>query len=212
MSVGSSRSGVMDARNRTWILWKSTNALNSWVISPASNYFQKGFTQCVFCMCEYATRTWTVERSEEERSSGAGINRYLWNCPRCVLRNKPWFSWGPVSEPSLQPWFLGTLCFETGSYCVALAGLELKDPACLCLVSAGIKGIHHHTRLLYVFWDNVLCSSDCSWIRNVPNNKPWAASATAALGLNRVPNPQLACKPNLLHKSSLNFSFRVLNT
>jgi hypothetical protein len=46
-------------------------------------------------------------------------------------------------------WFL-----ETGFLCIALAvlelthsvdqaGLELRNPACLCLPSAGTKGVHH---------------------------------------------------------------------
>jgi hypothetical protein len=34
--------------------------------------------------------------------------------------------------------------FETWFHCIALAVLELKNSACLCLLSAGIKGMHHH--------------------------------------------------------------------
>ena len=40
------------------------------------------------------------------------------------------------------------VCFETGSHYVALAGLKLhvesQRSACLCLMSAGIKGKHHY--------------------------------------------------------------------
>ena len=50
--------------------------------------------------------------------------------------------------------FLLFLFFETGFLCVALAVLKLtlcrpgwpltQKSACLCLPSAGIKGVHHH--------------------------------------------------------------------
>lgn len=53
--------------------------------------------------------------------------------------------------------------FETGSHFVALAGLELtvcmkltlnsRDiPACLCLLGAKIKGVHHHPQILFFFF------------------------------------------------------------
>ena len=33
-----------------------------------------------------------------------------------------------------------------GSHCIDQAGLKLKRSDCLCLPSAGIKGVHHHTQ------------------------------------------------------------------
>lgn len=92
-----------------------------------------------------------------------------------------------TAEPSLQPWLLGILFFETGPHCVAPSWPRTQKIQSACLLSAGIEDVHHHIRLLDVFWDNVSCNSDCSWTRNVPNNTPWApdpsASVTAALGL-----------------------------
>lgn len=37
------------------------------------------------------------------------------------------------------------LTFETGSYYVTLAGLELERSAWLCLLGAEIRGVRHHT-------------------------------------------------------------------
>jgi hypothetical protein len=52
--------------------------------------------------------------------------------------------------------------FETGFLYIALAvlelnfvdqaGLELRNPACLCLPSAGIKGVRHHRPAIYVYF------------------------------------------------------------
>jgi hypothetical protein len=38
-----------------------------------------------------------------------------------------------------------------GTHSVDQTGLELKKSACLCLPSAGIKGVRHHARLSLVF-------------------------------------------------------------
>jgi hypothetical protein len=55
------------------------------------------------------------------------------------------------------------LFFETGFLCIALAVLELtfrpgwprtQKSACLCLPSAGIKGVRHHSRLQLLFLMN----------------------------------------------------------
>lgn len=35
--------------------------------------------------------------------------------------------------------------FRIGSYCVDLAGFELERSTCLCLPTAGINGVRHHT-------------------------------------------------------------------
>jgi hypothetical protein len=43
--------------------------------------------------------------------------------------------------------FLKSFTSETGSHCVAGAGLELRS-SCFHLQSAGITGRYHHTRLL----------------------------------------------------------------
>jgi hypothetical protein len=49
------------------------------------------------------------------------------------------------------------LFFETGFLCIALAhfvdqaGLELRNPPVSASQSAGIKGVRHHTQLLFIF-------------------------------------------------------------
>ena len=42
-----------------------------------------------------------------------------------------------------------------GTHFVDQAGLELRNPACLCLPSAGIKGVHHHRPAVFVFLNRV---------------------------------------------------------
>lgn len=40
--------------------------------------------------------------------------------------------------------FLFCAVLSPGTHCIDQAGLELSDPPTDCLLSAGIKGIHHH--------------------------------------------------------------------
>ncbi|GAB1296005.1 Glutamine--fructose-6-phosphate aminotransferase [Apodemus speciosus] len=49
-----------------------------------------------------------------------------------------------------------------GTHSVDQAGLELKKSACLCLPSAGIKGVRHHARQLDGFKSQVLSGQDGS--------------------------------------------------
>jgi len=54
-------------------------------------------------------------------------------------------------------WFGLVWFFKTGFLCVALAvlgpgWLQTQKWACLCLPSAGIKGLHHHTQLGRDLW------------------------------------------------------------
>jgi hypothetical protein len=42
-----------------------------------------------------------------------------------------------------------------GAHFVDQAGPDLRNPACLCLLSAGIKGVHHHARLLMYFFKDL---------------------------------------------------------
>jgi hypothetical protein len=47
----------------------------------------------------------------------------------------------------MAPLFLFfVLFFETGFLCVALGCPQTQKSACLCLQSAGIKGVHHHAQ------------------------------------------------------------------
>jgi hypothetical protein len=52
-------------------------------------------------------------------------------------------------------WFFLLLFFETGFLCIALAipgWPGTQKPACLCLPSAGIKGLRHHAWLIYLYF------------------------------------------------------------
>jgi hypothetical protein len=75
-----------------------------------------------------------------------------------------WASLGYIVRPwafCLFGWLVfGFVFFQTGFLCIALAIQELtlqtgwprtQKSACLCLSSAGIKGVSHHTRLFVLF-------------------------------------------------------------
>lgn len=46
---------------------------------------------------------------------------------------------------------------KTGSHYVTLASFKLRDPTCLYLPRAGIKGECHHTQPLFLFFEQGLC-------------------------------------------------------
>jgi hypothetical protein len=84
--------------------------------------------------------------------------------------------------------------FETGFLCVALAVLELSSLcrpgwprtqkfACLCLPSAGIKGMRHHARLQSFFLNRVFHSSDWPATQCIATNSNPPASDFHMQGL-----------------------------
>jgi hypothetical protein len=80
---------------------------------------------------------------------------------------QPWLSWNSLCRPGWP---------------------RTQKSACLCLPSAGIKGVCHHARLFLVFQDRVsLCSPGCPGTHSVNQaglklkNPP--ASASQVLGL-----------------------------
>lgn len=102
-NVRSSRTGVTDAGNRTQILWKSSQ----WVLLTDRSSPQVPFTLkdlYVVYMCEYSTRVWVPEKSEDVKSSEGGCEAVWGGCRegQHVLL---------AAEPSLQPWLLVILYF-----------------------------------------------------------------------------------------------------
>jgi hypothetical protein len=61
-----------------------------------------------------------------------------------------------------------------GTHSVDQAGLRTQKSACLCLPSAGIKGMHHRARLFAELWLNCLTlNSKLPWLtKNWPDPLP----------------------------------------
>ena len=81
----------------------------------------------------------------------------------------------------MQPWLFWDLICKLG-------WLQTQRSACLCLLSAGIKYVHHHTCQKYIFWGqqdglmgNSPCEPDaCPWLSAGAMLMWWLASVSSA--------------------------------